>query len=118
MVWPADFISAPIANFVTAGACQMRRVARPGPLDLVGRIVRLRINHVLKLLWDRVHRGKTVTARRQGEARWRTVKTSELAGPCQRLHRLPGMIGFNRFPELIERISSNLIDKWARPGMT
>lgn len=96
----------------------MRRVARPGPLDLVGCIVRLRINHVHKLLWDRVHRGKTATARREGEVRWCTVKTTALAGLCQRLHRLPGMIGFNRFPELIERISSNLTDKWARPGMT
>jgi hypothetical protein len=46
--WPADFVSAPIASLVTVGDCQACRVARPVPLDLVGRIIRLRINNVHK----------------------------------------------------------------------
>jgi hypothetical protein len=46
--WPADFVSAPITSLVKVGDCQARRVARPVPLDLVGRIIRLRINNVHK----------------------------------------------------------------------
>jgi hypothetical protein len=44
----ADFVSVPIANFVTAGGSQAHRVPRVVLLDLIGRIVRLRNNHVHK----------------------------------------------------------------------
>jgi hypothetical protein len=42
----ADFVSAPIGNFVTVGAFQARRVAIPGLPDSVDCIIRLRGNRV------------------------------------------------------------------------
>jgi hypothetical protein len=43
---PADFVSVPIANFLTVGGSQARRVAaRAVLLDFIARIIRLRNDH-------------------------------------------------------------------------
>jgi hypothetical protein len=57
---PADFVSVPIANCVTAGRSQARRVPETALLDLIGRIIRLRKITATNLLWGRLRHGKTM----------------------------------------------------------
>jgi hypothetical protein len=59
-VSPTDFVSLPIASFVTVGGCQARRFPEASFPDCIGRI--LRSNTSTVVLWDRLQRGKTGAA--------------------------------------------------------
>jgi hypothetical protein len=76
----ADFVSVPIATFVTTGASQVLRCCSLVRPALFAPMAALRKISLQALLWDRVRRGKAV-AKREFRNRATVERAASLARP-------------------------------------